>query len=71
MIGTVRSQTEHGIPVDCSETSNRWRIPGLLASILTPVPLSLAPTFDMDIIYGDKVNQTLKKSTKNALMKPL
>jgi hypothetical protein len=71
MIGTVRSQTEDGIPVDCSETSDGWRIPGLLASILTPVPLALAPTFDMDIIYGAKANQTPKKSTKKALRKPL
>ena len=72
MIGTVRSQTEDGIPVDCSETSDGWRsIPRLLASILTPVPLALAPTFDMDIISGAKANQTPKKSTMNALMKPL
>ncbi len=35
MIATVRSQTEDVIPVDCSETSDGWRIPGLLASILT------------------------------------
>ncbi len=46
---TVEFQPEDGIPVDCSDTSDGWRIPGTLASILHPVPPVLAPTFDVFI----------------------
>jgi hypothetical protein len=46
---SVWPQPDDGIPVDCSKTSDGWRTPGLLASVLAPLPLALAPTFDVFI----------------------
>ncbi len=49
MTATVQSQPEDGIPVDCSETADGWRIPGVLASVVPPILTKLAPTFDIFI----------------------
>jgi hypothetical protein len=46
-VATVQPQPEDGIPVDCSETSDGWHIPGLLSVVLTPLPPVLASTFDI------------------------
>jgi hypothetical protein len=35
--------------VECSETSDGWRIPGLPSAVLTPLPPAIAPTFDIFI----------------------
>jgi hypothetical protein len=35
--------------VECSETSDGWRIPGFPSAVLTPLPPALAPTFDIFI----------------------
>jgi hypothetical protein len=48
-VATVRHQPEDGVPVDCSETSDGWCIPGLPSAVLTPLPPALAPTFDIFI----------------------
>jgi hypothetical protein len=49
MITTVRVQPADGVPIDCTETSDGWRIPGAIGPPCTPTPSILAPTFDVFI----------------------
>jgi hypothetical protein len=49
MITTVCVQPADGVPIDCTETSDGWRIPGVIGTPVTSTPCILAPTFDVFI----------------------
>jgi len=46
VIASVSFQPDDGIPVDVTETTSGWRIPGHLPQVLYPIPTPIAPTFD-------------------------
>jgi hypothetical protein len=49
MITTVRLQPGDGVPIDCTEASDGWRIPGVIGPPTVSTPCILAPTFDVFI----------------------
>ena len=46
MTVTVTHQPIDGIPIDCTETSAGWRIPGFPAPVIYNPPVPTSPTFD-------------------------